>query len=63
MATKLAHRSISDEYDVTVAERAGSPGAWNVEAIDSDGGIEQAIFAGPISEERAKEYAAQRYDA
>lgn len=31
-------------------------GAWIVERIDDDGGIEQAIFVGPRARERAFEY-------
>lgn len=31
-------------------------GAWTVETIDDDGGIEQAIFDGPNAEERARAY-------
>jgi hypothetical protein len=50
-----------DEYEVEVAERKDAPGAWTVEAIDSDGSIEQAIFAGPKSRERAEAYAAFQY--
>jgi hypothetical protein len=49
------------EYEVEVAERKDSPGAWTVEAIDMDGGIEQAIFAGPKARERAEAYAAFQY--
>lgn len=33
------------------------PGAWVVERIDDDGGIEQTIFIGPRSRERAFAYA------
>ncbi len=63
MATALKHAPISESYDVTVAERNGAPGAWNVEAIDGEGAIEQAIFLGPQAEDRARDYAAHRYQA
>ena len=42
--------------EVNIAPRRGAPGAWNVEAIDADGSIEQAIFAGPNAERRARRY-------
>jgi hypothetical protein len=51
----------NEQYEVEVAARFGSPGAWSVEAIDDDSGIEQAIFIGPSAEERAREYARHRY--
>lgn len=44
-----------------VFERKGEPGAWSVEWIDEDGGIEQAIFIGPDAEARAREYASFKY--
>jgi hypothetical protein len=44
-ARKLAKQD-HDAYEVEVVERKDSPGVWTVEATDSDGGIEQAIFAG-----------------
>jgi hypothetical protein len=47
---------------VEVAERKDQPGAWTVEAIDDDGGIEQAIFIGPNARERASEYKKVKYD-
>lgn len=36
-----------------------TPGEWRVEAINyaSEGEVYVAIFAGPLAEERAKEYA------
>lgn len=46
---------------VNIAERTGSDGAWNVEAIDSEGEIQQATFAGPCAEDRARRYAAVEY--
>ena len=61
MATNPRSVPAHENYDVTIAERIGSPGAWNVEAIDDDGGIEQAIFAGPLAEERARDFAGHRY--
>jgi hypothetical protein len=44
-----------------IAERKDANGAWIVEVVDSDGGIEQAIFAGPRSRERAEAYARLQY--
>ena len=52
-----------DSYDVEIAERKDAPGAWTVEAIDVDGGIEQAIFAGPRARERAEVYLSFQYDS
>lgn len=49
------------EYEVEIAERKDAPGAWTVEAIDSDGSIEQAIFAGPKAHERAEAYLRFQY--
>jgi hypothetical protein len=45
------------KLEVNIAPRKGTQGAWNVEAIDEDGSIEQAIFAGPNAESRARKYA------
>ena len=45
------------KLEVNIAPRHGTQGAWNVEAIDDDGSIEQAIFAGPNAERRARLYA------
>jgi len=59
-ARKLAKQD-HDAYEVEVVERKDSPGVWTVEATDSDGGIEQAIFAGPRARERAEEYARYQY--
>jgi hypothetical protein len=50
-----------DGYSVEIAERKDAVGAWTVEAIDDDGSIEQAIFAGPKSRERAEAYARFQY--
>ena len=38
-------------------EREGEPGVWSVEQIGEDGEIHQAIFCGPESESRCREYA------
>jgi hypothetical protein len=46
---------------VEVVERRDMPGAWTVEVIDDDGGIEQAIFLGPRANQRAQEYAKHFY--
>ena len=51
----------TEAYSVEIAERKDAPGAWTVEAIDSDGGIEQAIFAGPKARDRAERYARFQY--
>lgn len=49
--------------EVNVARRRGSDGAWNVEAIDSEGSIKQTIFVGPYAEIRARRYAVSEYAA
>ena len=49
------------DFEIELAESVGIPGAWTVEAIDDDGGIEQAIFLGPRARERAEAYAAFQY--
>jgi hypothetical protein len=46
-------------YEVTVEPHASQ--GWTVEAIDDDGGIEQAIFIGPRAEVRARHYAVSAY--
>jgi len=48
---------------VNVAPRIGDGeyGAWNVEATGVEGEIEQAIFAGPDAEMRARDYAQHQY--
>lgn len=48
-------------FEVNLAPRKGLPNAWNVEAIDADGSIEQAIFIGPRAEERARAYRSSMY--
>lgn len=63
MATMLKPQKAASRYEVNVAPRRGAVGAWNVEAIDDDGSIEQAIFAGPSAENRARRYAATEYRA
>ena len=63
MATMFKPRQKAAEYEVNVAERRGASGAWNVEAIDGEGSIEQAIFAGPGAEDRARRYAQSEYRA
>jgi len=63
MATLPKERSKQSDYEVNIAPRRGVDGAWNVEAIDDDGGIEQAIFAGPGAEQRARKYAEGQYSA
>lgn len=59
--TELIRRSANVE--VEIVQRRDTPGSWSVEAIDTDGdgAIYQAIFVGPGSEIRAKEYAAFKY--
>ncbi len=61
MATHLKQLVETEAYDVTIAERELTRSVWDVEAIDTDGGVEQAIFLGPKAEERAREYASRRY--
>lgn len=46
---------------IEVFRREGSPGIWAVEAVDDDGGIEQALFAGRDPEKAAREFAEWRY--
>jgi hypothetical protein len=61
-ARKMDHSESSvDGYSVEIAERKDAVGAWTVEAIDDDGSIEQAIFAGPKARERADAYARFQY--
>jgi hypothetical protein len=59
-ARKLDQRD-QETYIIEIAERKDAPGAWTVEAIDEDGGIERAIFAGPRARERAETYASYQY--
>ncbi|WP_156428227.1 hypothetical protein [Novosphingobium sp. FSW06-99] len=59
----MATLANSTTFEVNIALRQGVQDVWNVEAIDTDGSIEQAIFAGPRSEERAREYAQWEYDS
>jgi hypothetical protein len=40
---------------------AYAPGAWRVEKIDGEGGIELTIFVGPDAKDRAEEYATRHY--
>jgi len=47
---------------VQVQEDVKFHGAWRVEAIDSDGGVEVTIFSGPDAEARAKRHARREYD-
>lgn len=49
--------------DVEVVERRDMPGAWTVEATetDGDGAVYQAIFIGPEAKQRAEEYATIKY--
>jgi hypothetical protein len=61
MATLLKVRQSESRYEVNIGPHHGTEGAWNVEAIDGDGAIQQAIFAGPSAEERARRYAAMEY--
>jgi len=61
MATAFKPRPDRHRYEVEVSERRGASGAWNVEAVDQDGSIEQAIFLGPDAEVRARRYAAFQY--
>lgn len=62
MATAFKTQPLA--YDVAIEARRDAPnGTWTVEAIDGEGGIEQAIFAGPLAEDRARDYAAHRYGA
>ena len=63
MATVLEKRPQQRIVEVNIAPRRGAEGAWNVEAIDDDGSIEQAIFAGPNAEARARRYADWEYRA
>lgn len=51
-------RNTSMTYEV--AEHAAIPGQWHVERVLENGEIEVAIFTGPRSEGRAREYARQK---
>ena len=55
-------KQLAATLDVAIEPRRDWPGAWTVEAIDDEGGIEQAIFAGPLAQERAHDYLAYRYN-
>jgi len=43
--------------EITMCVMATIPMQFQVEAIDSDGGIETANFWGPCAEQRARDYA------
>jgi len=49
--------------EVGIVEVRDAPGEWLVEAIDhsSEGEIYRAIFAGPMAEQRARDYARLTY--
>lgn len=49
--------------EAEVVEVRNAPGEWLVEAIDhgSEGEIYRAIFAGPMAEQRARDYARLMY--
>lgn len=55
--TQAADLSIRDLERGKPFERKGEPGVWSVEDFGSDGEIYQAIFAGPLAEKRAAQYA------
>ena len=64
MAQQFAIKSDEEsELEVEVVERRDTPGDWSVEAVNiaGDGEIYLAIFPGPDSEARAREYAAMKY--
>lgn len=63
MATVFKPRQSEASFEVNIAPRRDAEGAWNVEAIDNDGAVQQAIFAGPEAEHRARRYAASEYSA
>lgn len=50
-----------EQISVEVVERRDDPGFGGVEAINTDGSIEVALFPGPNSKDRATEHAAWRY--
>ena len=60
-ATRKIESQEFEHYSVEIAEKTDSHGAWTVEAIDDDGSIEQAIFAGPKARERAEAYVRSQY--
>lgn len=67
MSPVIALRKKDDSshgLDVAVIERTDMPGVWAVEALDYDneGVAYIALFAGPHSEERAREYADLKYE-
>ncbi len=53
----------TNNNEVNLVLRTTLPVSWSVEAIntDEDDTIEIAIFSGPSSEKRAREYMAWRY--
>ena len=54
---------MTERLEIYIAERRDTPGAWTVEVTDpEDGAVYQAIFIGPEAEERAREYAAWKYE-
>lgn len=59
-AAGIPHQS-HELASVEVAQRKDDSGVWTVEAIGPDGEIYQAIFLGPDSELRAREYAWTKY--
>ena len=64
MAPQVAIQTdLESELEVEVVERLDTPGTWSVEAINAfgDGEIYLAIFSGPDSEVRAREYATMKY--
>jgi|GEM_PF-3488989 len=50
-------------FEVGVVEIKSAPGEWLVEAIDhgSEGEVYRTIFAGPMAEQRARDYALLTY--
>lgn len=49
------------DVEVNIAPRLLVQGVWNVEVIDREGAIEQAIFLGPNAEARCRSYALSFY--
>ncbi|MBT3071676.1 hypothetical protein KKP04_12465 [Rhodomicrobium sp. Az07] len=51
------------KMQISIVERHDAPGVWSVEVVDNEheGAVYSAVFYGPDSEERAREYAAMKY--
>lgn len=62
--TAVRKPQVRSGLEVEIVERKDAPGTWSVEAIEQagDGACYSAVFYGPDSQVRAKEYARMKYD-